>query len=166
MAAPSERICRLRSSKGISQVELARRCGISRQALGAIEAGIYQPGVTVAIKLAHELGETVESLFGGNDGHEWSIINVQLMRTKSSGTDSASGRVALARIGGKLVALPGPQPGYWLVPAMGTLQRDNGKQATVQSFRSPEEIDATLLVAGCDPSGRPPLGQQSRLRSG
>jgi putative transcriptional regulator len=63
----SKRICHLRNSKGISQSELARRCGMSRQALGAIETGVYQPSVTVAIKLAHELGETVESLFGESD---------------------------------------------------------------------------------------------------
>jgi DNA-binding XRE family transcriptional regulator len=151
-ATGSRRMCHLRNSKGISQFELPRRCGISRQALGAIEAGIYQPAVTVAIKLAHELGETVESLFGGSDVRECTLIKAHWTGSVSHAGENASGRVALARIGGKLVALPEPRPGYRLAPAMGMLQRSNGKQATVQSFHSPEEIDATLLVAGCDPS--------------
>src|SRR5208283_4026533 len=38
--------------------------GISRQALGAIESGAYHPGVAIAIRLARELGESVETLFG------------------------------------------------------------------------------------------------------
>ncbi|HTT77865.1 MAG TPA: helix-turn-helix domain-containing protein [Candidatus Binataceae bacterium] len=63
------RLRRLLSWKGLSQVELARRYGISRQALGAIEAGIYQTGVPVAMKIARELGETVESLFSDNEIH-------------------------------------------------------------------------------------------------
>jgi len=151
-ATGSKRICRLRSSMGLSQIELARRSGISRQALGAIEAGLYQPGVTVAIRLAQELGETVERLFGESDVHECAAIKAQWISNSSATGDNPSGRVALARVGGKLVALPEPRPGYWLAPAMGTLQRSNGKLATVQSFRSPEEIDATLLIAGCDPS--------------
>ncbi|MGH7934416.1 MAG: helix-turn-helix transcriptional regulator, partial [Candidatus Binataceae bacterium] len=36
---------RTRISRGMSQAALARRAGISRQALSAIEAGTYQPGV-------------------------------------------------------------------------------------------------------------------------
>ena len=56
---------RAREARGLTQLELARRAGISRQALGALEAGAYQPGVAVAIALARELGDTVEGLFGG-----------------------------------------------------------------------------------------------------
>jgi putative molybdopterin biosynthesis protein len=151
-ATPPKRVCRLRNAIGISQMELASRCGISRQALGAIEAGIYQPSVTVAIKLARELGETAESLFGESAVHESAVINVPWAGGTSNASDNASGRVVLARLARKLVALPEPRPGYWLAPTMGRLQRSNGKHATIQSFRSPEEIDATLLVAGCDPS--------------
>src|SRR5260370_40615028 len=55
---------RSRVARGLSQTALARQAGISRQALSAIESGTYQPGVAVALKLAHELGVTVEGLFG------------------------------------------------------------------------------------------------------
>jgi len=46
-----EAIRRARSSRGLTQIELAARAGISRQALGAIEAGSYQPGVAIALSL-------------------------------------------------------------------------------------------------------------------
>ena len=35
---------RARVARGLTQDELARRAGLSRQALGAIESGAYQPG--------------------------------------------------------------------------------------------------------------------------
>ena len=47
---------RARRARGLSQDELARRAGLSRQALGAIESGVYQPGVGAALALARELG--------------------------------------------------------------------------------------------------------------
>src|SRR5690242_6335233 len=62
-----DRVRNVRAARGITQLELARRAGISRQALGAIESGLYQPGVVVALSLARELGETVERLFADND---------------------------------------------------------------------------------------------------
>ena len=43
-----EAIRRARNSRGLTQIDLAARAGISRQALGAIEAGSYQPGVAIA----------------------------------------------------------------------------------------------------------------------
>src|SRR5262249_56461702 len=55
---------RARLARGLTQDELARRAGLSRQALGAIEAAVYQPGVGAALALARELGASVEALFG------------------------------------------------------------------------------------------------------
>src|SRR5260370_17464064 len=55
---------RARVARGLTQDELARRAGLSRQALGAIESGAYQPGVVAALALARELGDSVEALFG------------------------------------------------------------------------------------------------------
>jgi len=146
------RIRQVRTARGISQAELANRCGISRQAICAIEAGHYQPGVMVAVNLARELGETVESLFGENDGRECTAIEATWMGRELTPPDGPSCRVALARIGGRVVAVPQPIAGLALLPASGTVERIKGKIAAIQTFRSPSEIDATLLLAGCDPS--------------
>ncbi|MER3449618.1 MAG: XRE family transcriptional regulator, partial [Chloroflexota bacterium] len=53
----------VRLARGISQAELARRAGITRQALSAVEAGHYLPNTAVALRLARALGCRVEDLF-------------------------------------------------------------------------------------------------------
>ncbi len=135
-----------RLGKGLSQIELAKRAAISRQALGAIEAGTYQPGVEVALRLAGELGTTVEALFAGE--HEDRVI-AELGRGAEAGSAT---RVSLARIGGRLVAVPIPATCVMLTPAAGLIERSTRqKRVEVQSFRSRSEIDAALVIAGCDP---------------
>jgi molybdate-binding protein/transcriptional regulator with XRE-family HTH domain len=60
----ASRIETLRRARGLSQRALAEAAGITRQAVGAIEAGGMQPGVGIALKLAGALDTTVEELFG------------------------------------------------------------------------------------------------------
>lgn len=54
-----------RSAREWSQAELAKRAGISRAAVSAIESGRLTPSVTAALSLARVLECTVEELFGG-----------------------------------------------------------------------------------------------------
>ena len=59
----------LRKEKGVSQEELARQCGVSRQTINAIENNKYDPTLALAFRLARELGTTVDTLFvPGTDG--------------------------------------------------------------------------------------------------
>ncbi|MBV8056237.1 MAG: helix-turn-helix domain-containing protein, partial [Deltaproteobacteria bacterium] len=152
MAKINDIIRRLRRDRGVSQVELARRTGISRQALGAIEAGIYQPSVSVALSLARELGETVEGLFGESDEPKSNEINAAWPRREVLSKDGPLRRVALGRVGGRLVAVPQRAAHLALLPAAGTVERLAGSRAAVSTFHSEQEIDSTLLLAGCDPA--------------
>lgn len=52
-----------RKQLGLSQEELAKRCGVSRQTVNAIENNKYDPTLALAFKLAQELGTTVDELF-------------------------------------------------------------------------------------------------------
>lgn len=52
-----------RKEKGISQEELARKCGVSRQTVNAIENNKYDPSLSLAFHLAKELATTVDALF-------------------------------------------------------------------------------------------------------
>ncbi len=52
-----------RKEAGLSQEELASRCGVSRQTLNAIENYKYDPTLSLAFSLARELGTTVDELF-------------------------------------------------------------------------------------------------------
>ena len=52
-----------RKALGLSQQELAKRCGVSRQTINAIENNKYDPTLALAFALARELGTTVDALF-------------------------------------------------------------------------------------------------------
>ena len=52
-----------RKKKGISQDELAKKCGVSRQTVNAIENNKYDPTLALAFSLAQELDTTVDKLF-------------------------------------------------------------------------------------------------------
>ena len=52
-----------RKELGLSQEELAKRCGVSRQTVNAIENNKYDPTLALAFRLAQELGLTVDQLF-------------------------------------------------------------------------------------------------------
>ena len=57
------RIRVLRTEKGLSQEELAKRCGVTRQTVNAIENNKYDPTLSLAFRHADELGTTVDALF-------------------------------------------------------------------------------------------------------
>lgn len=59
----ANRIRALREQRGWTQHELAAHAGVSRQLVGAIEAGRHTPNVTAALAVARTLGVTVEELF-------------------------------------------------------------------------------------------------------
>ena len=62
------RLKAIRESKGWSQGELARRLGVSRQTINAIETGRYLPSLPLAIGLARYFQTTVEELFHPDPG--------------------------------------------------------------------------------------------------
>ena len=60
----NSRISEMRSYHGITQRELARRVGISSAAMSTIEREAHMPNVITALRIARELGTTVEELWG------------------------------------------------------------------------------------------------------
>ena len=52
-----------RKQQGLSQEDLAKRCGVSRQTVNAIENNKYDPTLALAFGLARELDMTVDELF-------------------------------------------------------------------------------------------------------
>jgi len=53
----------MRTAAGLTQEELGRQAGVSRQTIISIEGGRYDPSLALALKLAGLLGSTVENLF-------------------------------------------------------------------------------------------------------
>lgn len=57
------RMLEFRKRKGITQTELAERCGCRRETIGKLEAGKYNPSLKLAMDVARELDATVYDLF-------------------------------------------------------------------------------------------------------
>ncbi len=59
----NDRMKERRSSLGLSQAELAKRIGVSRQTINMIENGGYNPTIELCIRICRELGVTLNDLF-------------------------------------------------------------------------------------------------------
>ncbi len=57
------RLKHYREAAGWSQGELARRLGVSRQTINAVETDKYDPSLPLALRLAKLLGVPVDELF-------------------------------------------------------------------------------------------------------
>jgi putative transcriptional regulator len=52
-----------RAQRGLSQGDLGKALGVSRQTINAIETGRYLPSLPLAIAIAQYFGTTVEEMF-------------------------------------------------------------------------------------------------------
>ncbi len=57
-----------RKALGLSQEQLARACGVSRQTINAIENNKYDPTLALAFQLSRALGVPVDGLFLPEEG--------------------------------------------------------------------------------------------------
>ncbi|RZJ48101.1 MAG: transcriptional regulator [Chryseobacterium sp.] len=57
-----------RAIKNITQEDLAKIIGVSRQTINAMEAGKYVPSTVLALKIAKYFGKKVEDIFELEDG--------------------------------------------------------------------------------------------------
>lgn len=57
------RVKQLRERRGISQIDLAQRLGVSRQALSAVETEKQSPSLPIAMKIARELDTPLPQIF-------------------------------------------------------------------------------------------------------
>ena len=57
------RLEEIRKERGIKQEELAAALEISRQTIGSLENGRYNPSITLAFKLARYFDMSIENIF-------------------------------------------------------------------------------------------------------
>lgn len=57
------RLEELRRARGIRQEELAEALEVSRQTIGSLENGRYNPSILLAFKIARYFGMTIEEIF-------------------------------------------------------------------------------------------------------
>ncbi len=128
-----------RQSRGWTQDELARRTGLSRAGVSAIESGRLVPSTAAALVLARELGTTVETLFQvgseAQSGTVWAYAPVGKLRT--AWQVEVEGRVRLYPVE--------PSP-------LGLLAHDGVVTESGFQPRRPLEPGKTLILATCDPA--------------
>lgn len=56
-----------RMEKNLSQTQLAERIGVTRQTIGMIEAGDFNPSLKLCVAICKELGKTLDDLFWEED---------------------------------------------------------------------------------------------------
>ena len=54
---------KLRKERGIKQEELAAELEVSRQTIGSLENGRYNPSIVLAFKIARYFGMSIEEIF-------------------------------------------------------------------------------------------------------
>lgn len=61
--AMKNRLEELRKERGIKQEELASALEVSRQTIGSLENGRYNPSILLAFKIARYFGKSIEEIF-------------------------------------------------------------------------------------------------------
>jgi len=59
----SNRLKVLRAERDLTQAQLAELAGVSRKTINTVERGVFIPSTVLALKLARELGVSVEDIF-------------------------------------------------------------------------------------------------------
>lgn len=147
VAATRNRLRELRADRGLSQQDLAMRCGLTRQSIGAIESGRYVPNTGVALALARCLGCRVEDVFSLSDCEPAASVRL------AAPASGRSRRLLVASVGGRIVghALDAEhelQSGFF--SADGVLDRADAR-SDARLLAPRHDLDRTALVLGCDP---------------
>jgi len=144
MAGVQSRLRELRQTYGFTQEALARASGVTRQTVGAIEAGDYGPSLDVALRLARAFGVPVEEIFS---------LEPSAAPDAALAGGPGRRRVVLARIGGRDVLrdLSGLGAYRWPTAAADGVA-GIGEDGRVELHRLRGERERPLFLAGCDPA--------------
>jgi molybdate-binding protein/transcriptional regulator with XRE-family HTH domain len=132
------RVKAFRQRQGWSQDELARRAGISRAAVSAIEIQRIVPSVAAALALAEALSCRVEDLFGPRQKDSEPVWAWPAAGERC--------RYWQAQVRGRTLRFPVEYPASAVQPHDGIL--DEGHPRSSGESPPPE----TLVMAGCDPA--------------
>lgn len=141
MPSPDQnRVRARREALGISQGALAATVELSRQSIGAIEAGRATPSVDAALRLARALATDVESLFG--DGPAQDVLVTEPEQK------AMSGRVAVANVRGRWVSYPIAKDALHR-SADALVTRATKGRLGVSLMRPTRELYENVVLMGC-----------------
>jgi putative molybdopterin biosynthesis protein len=148
------RVAALRNNRGLGVAELAKRIGVTRQTVYAIEAGSYMPNTEVALRIARELEVPVEELFQlaeAPSADDADLIPAEYLSTVKPEKGQA---VRTCKVGSKWVSVPVSAAPYHLPEADGVVASVHRKDGRPKLHVFSQEASGSkrLIVAGCDPA--------------
>jgi molybdate-binding protein/DNA-binding XRE family transcriptional regulator len=147
------RLAEVREACGMSAAELARRTGVSRQTVYAIENGTFIPNTAVALRMAQVLGVPVEQLFSLAAETEAPEARARICRAVMIvGAPRPDLPVRLASAASGWVCAPCRMQGYYLAQMDGRIRRVLGGARVEVECLNPDAADGVVAVAGCDPA--------------
>ena len=154
----ANRLASLRKKHGLSQAELAKQVGITRQAVYAIEANQYLPSTQIALQLAEVLDCQIEDIFSLQEREV--VVEAELIGGVS--TQKNPVRVKLSKVGSRMLARPMAELGdilNFVMTADGLTLGDShskgrkkNSHVTVKLLQPREVIEQNIVIAGCDPA--------------
>ena len=133
-----------RRAAGLSQIALAERVGVSRQAIVAIEAERNVPSTTLSLRLSRSLACRVEDIFRLTP-----TADLEARLAPAAEGCEGSARAALARVAGGWVAHRLPSLGTAAADAIVTARA--GGRATLRPLYGGAKLERGVLIAGCAP---------------
>ncbi|MGH7852465.1 MAG: substrate-binding domain-containing protein [Candidatus Binatia bacterium] len=142
-----------RQSVGLSQKQLADMAGITRQAVGAVEANQYSPATSVALQLARALKCRVEDLFSIKSTGE--IVEGELLGAPQKGSERI--RAQVTQIGDRWLVRPldGIDELTSLTASADGLIVDadpKSARVKVRLLKDRETVRRQVVLGGCDPA--------------
>ena len=146
-------LAQFRAKRGITAIEMAKKIGVSRQTIYAMETGAYVPNTVLALKLAQVLEVKVEDLFRLEETEAPAHSETaELLPAEQEAQPGLP--VQLCEVDQRLVAVL-PAPNAWSLPPADAVLIEAAKRpgkARVQLFQKEEkQFRKRLLIAGCDP---------------
>ena len=141
----------VRQSRGATAASLAKKAGISRQTIYAIEAGTYVPNTEVSLRIARELEVRVEDIFSLPDRPP--IDPLSLTAEVLSAQAVSSGQaVRVCQVGDRMVSAPVSAVPYYLPEADGVIAQMGRGLSKIKVFSQDGDFSKRLALAGCDPA--------------
>jgi molybdate-binding protein/DNA-binding XRE family transcriptional regulator len=146
------RLRTIREEQKLPASEMARRIGVSRQTIYAIEDGSFVPNTAIALRLARALDTSVEELFSLSEESRAEFeINAELLTVTAQKLNKGQ-PVRLCSVGNRQIAVPASAVSHYLPEADGVLESASGRSVRARCLRSVPEKVKTLVIAGCDPA--------------
>jgi putative molybdopterin biosynthesis protein len=143
----------IRKARGMGASDLAKKVGVTRQTIYAIEAGSYIPNTQVTLQFARVLEVRVEELFSlpEETREDTATVTAEYLGQQSPASGQA---VRVCRVGTKWVSVPVDARPYHLpeADAVVTGSASQNQKPKLRLFSEEESLRNKIILAGCDPA--------------